>query len=214
MSDLTERLLRRAELSGVVVPSALLSPLTAYFELLERWNEKINLTSLVDPDEAIDRLLLEPVAAASHLPRSGRLIDLGSGGGSPAIPLALALGATTLVMVESRERKAAFLREAIRQLELYNVASVEMSRFEELAGREGFRDSFSMVSIRAVRIDSQTLASVEAFLRPDGLLASFRSPKSSDRPMPLPAGLLPVKTVQLLRQSSAQLAVFRRMEAS
>ena len=57
-----------------------------------RWNRKINLTALTDPDEAIDRLLLEPLVAARYLPVPGEpsLMDIGSGGGSPAIPLKLA----------------------------------------------------------------------------------------------------------------------------
>ena len=101
---LVQRLADRAGLAGLVVPPVLAEPLVAYFEILSRWNAKINLTSLTDPDEAIDRLLLEPVAAAAFLPHQIRLMDLGSGGGSPAIPLALALGATHLVMIESRGR--------------------------------------------------------------------------------------------------------------
>lgn len=214
MHDLTDRLLQRAALSGLAIGADLLPPLAAYFELLEHWNEKINLTSLVDPDEAIDRLLLEPIAAARDLPSQGSLIDLGSGGGSPAIPLALALGAVKLVMVESRERKAAFLREAVRHLELSSVAAVETSRFEQLAGRDGFRDSFTLVSIRAVRIDEQTLTAARAFLRPHGLVASFRSPRGPDRPLVTPAGLTFVRKGALLKQSPSQLALFRRVEHS
>ena len=72
---------------------SLASSLVTYYELLARWNRKINLTSLEDPDEAIDRLLLEPVIAARHLsPAVVNVMDVGSGGGSPALPLALALG--------------------------------------------------------------------------------------------------------------------------
>ena len=78
----------------MVIPEPLASQLVVYYQLLSHWNRKINLTSLSDPDEAVDRLLLEPVAAAAVLPANRALIDLGSGGGSPAIPLALALGAT------------------------------------------------------------------------------------------------------------------------
>ena len=86
--------------------------LVTYLELLWKWNRKINLTAILEPEMAIDRLLLEPLAAAAHLPAGGMLADLGSGGGSPAIPLALALSPSKLLMVESRSRKASFLREA------------------------------------------------------------------------------------------------------
>ena len=70
-------------------------------------------------------------------PSAEHLADLGSGGGSPAIPLALALRAPRLLMVESRSRKAAFLREAARMLEL--SADVVAIRFEEFIAHAGLR---------------------------------------------------------------------------
>ena len=210
MHDLTERLSRRAALSGLDVPKDLVVGLAAYYRLLERWNEKINLTSLVDPDEAVDRLLLEPVAAARRLPAGARLIDLGSGGGSPAIPLALATGAAKLVMVESRERKASFLREAVRQLDISAVASVETARFEALAELEGFGSAFDVVSVRAVRLDRQTLVAASRFTPSGGTVALFRGPNAMDRPPDSPDELVTLGVFPLLKQSSAKLVLLRR----
>ena len=92
--------------------------------LLAKWNAKINLTSFkLEPgghDEAVDRLLIEPRDCGRAMCRQKRetAIDIGSGGGSPAIPLALALPRLHMRMVESKTRKAVFLREAIRELGL------------------------------------------------------------------------------------------------
>ena len=165
------RLLARARSLDLEIPPPLASALAAYYDLLFRWNRKINLTALADSEAAIDRLLLEPVIAARVLPRLPRLMDLGSGGGSPAIPLALALEAPSLVMVESRGRKAAFLREAAREAGVRAV--VEASRFEELAGQAEYHASMDLVSIRAVRMDEATLSVAERFVRPGGRLALF-----------------------------------------
>ncbi len=83
-------------------------------------------------DEAIDRLLIEPVLATKYLPApDATVLDIGSGGGSPAIPMKLAAPGISLRMVESKTRKAAFLREVVRTLELDRTA-VEAVRFEEL----------------------------------------------------------------------------------
>ena len=71
MSDTVVRLRARARLLDITVPVDLESRLAAYFDLLFRWNAKINLTALTEPDAAIDRLLLEPLAAAQELPRRG-----------------------------------------------------------------------------------------------------------------------------------------------
>ena len=110
------RLARRSTKVGLTLSEELARQLAAYYELLTRWNRKINLTSLEDPDEAIDRLLLEPVVAARHVPPGAeRLMDIGSGGGSPAIPLALAMGPRTkLVMVESKARKGCYRKNCVR----------------------------------------------------------------------------------------------------
>lgn len=178
--ELSALLSERARLAGVVIPAPLHAKLLAYYELLARWNRKINLTSLSNSEEAIDRLLLEPVAAAAHLSGRARLIDLGSGGGSPAIPLALTLEASSLVMVESRNRKAAFLRETARVVELSAV--VEAVRFEELESRSSYRGLMDLVSIRAVRMDAETLDLAGRFLTPSGVIALFASAVPAEIP--------------------------------
>jgi 16S rRNA (guanine527-N7)-methyltransferase len=179
--------------------------LATYFELLQRWNRKINLTSLVNPDEAIDRLLLEPVAAAALLPRSARLIDLGSGGGSPAIPLALAGSASLLVMVESRSRKAAFLREAVRELGLSAV--VENARFETLGSRPEYQHQMDVVSIRAVKLDPAGLRAAATFLVTGGRIALFEN--ASALAPTVPSGLALSGDLPLLRGS--KLTVIRKV---
>ena len=78
-----------------------------FYALLSRWNQKINLTSLADPDEAIDRLILEPLlAAARFVPAAcSSMMDIGSGGGSPAIPMKLVSPRLALTMVEVKATK-------------------------------------------------------------------------------------------------------------
>ncbi len=177
MHALDSRLLERAAVAGLTLDDSLRARLLAYYQVLLKWNARINLTALTDLDEAIDRLLLEPVAAARFLQRGSRLIDLGSGGGSPAIPLALALHAPRLVMVESKSRKAAFLREAARVVDL--PATVEAERFEVVAAASGYRQAFDVVSIRAVRMSPDAIAAASHFMAPDGCLALFVSPGAS-----------------------------------
>jgi 16S rRNA (guanine527-N7)-methyltransferase len=174
--DFRTRLTRRARKAGLDVPADLAGQLWNYFELLLRWNRKINLTAFDEsaPDSAIDRLLIEPLQAARHLStRAAGLMDIGSGGGSPAIPLKLALPATTLVMVEPKARKSAFLREAVRLLGLTDTR-VETARFEELLARPELHEAQDVVSVRAVRIERKTLLGLQAFLRPGGRLLLFQ----------------------------------------
>lgn len=166
--DLALRLAGRLESAGVAAPPALVSALASYYELLLRWNRTVNLTALRDGDEALDRLLVEPLVAARHLPDEGWLVDVGSGGGSPAIPLKLARPAMALTMIEVRSRKAAFLREAVRHLAL-REAVVEGRRAEDWAdGLEaGVRQSPAVYSMRAVRPEA-SLTTLLARVRDEG----------------------------------------------
>ena len=205
------RLLKRAAKADIAIDSARAERLAAFLDLLFRWNRKINLTALDDLDDAIDRLVLEPLAAVPHVrPSSGRLIDLGSGGGSPAIPLALALPELDLTMVETKARKAAFLREAVRVLELPR-ALVESVRYEELLEGNGHRGTYSAVSVRALRVESSALSDISQFLAPDGLVLLFRGPGGADE-LPDVGPLAWTGTYLLLEALRSRLTVFRRVE--
>jgi len=174
----SELLLARAYAAGVTIGPEQQRALGAYYQLLRQWNSRINLTALpLDPptDAAVERLFIEPLVAAKILGRNDRnWIDIGSGGGSPAIPMKVSWLETSLTMVESKARKASFLREAIRSIPLVE-ASVAESRFESLTGRAGTAD---LVTVRAVRLDSRLIAGAYSLLQVGGRLAMFRS---SDR---------------------------------
>lgn len=178
------RLSRRITKAGGKVSSAQVTNLAAYVELLARWNKKINLTALpVDPlsDEAADRLIVEPVLGARRLlPSEKVVIDVGTGGGSPAIPLAIMAPDVRLVMVEVKVRKCAFLREVVRQLGLKGAA-VENCRVEELLSRSEYHEAVDVVTVRAVRPDRKLLTAIQAFLKPGGRLFWFGA-EASQKP--------------------------------
>ena len=210
LRDIADVLANRAEHAGIEIPESLAVQLTVFYQVLSHWNRKINLTSLADPDEAVDRLLLEPVAAAKYLPAGLDLIDLGSGGGSPAVPLSLALKTARFVLVESRLRKAAFLREALRELGLRGA--VETARFEDLAGRPGFAGQFGIVSVRAVRLDLPLFQAVSGLLSRGGYAALFRTLDAPDPPATLPSSLLWRFSRQLIPASHSALTVLEKAD--
>ena len=206
--DLRTRLQKRAVRAGVFLSADVAEKLAAYYELLARWNLKINLTAISDIDEAIDRLLLEPVIAVRHLPSSGMLLDVGSGGGSPAIPLHLAAPQLGLTMVEVKARKSAFLREAVRALEI--GAQVETARYEELLARPELHEAFSAVSVRAVRIEARMLKTLQAFLAPTGKLILFRGPAGPESPNVMIPSLEWIGTYPLLDSLQSRVSVLSK----
>lgn len=192
----------------------LVEKLEVYYQLLTKWNARINLTAfrLVPEGEesAIDRLLIEPVIAARYLPDNARtLLDAGSGGGSPAIPLRLTNPELSLRMVEVKTRKAVFLREAVRELGLRN-AEVHNTRFEELLSRSELHEAIDLVSIRAVRVETRTLLTLQAFLRPGGKLLLFRGSSKSEMEDSPPPPLTWMATYPLVGSLHSKLVILRK----
>jgi 16S rRNA (guanine527-N7)-methyltransferase len=104
-----------------------------YIAVLLKWNDKINLTAIRDPREILYRHFCESMYAAVSVPvENGRLADVGSGGGFPGIPLKIMRPDLHVFLVESNVKKATFLAEVVRDLELTHTR-VLVSRFEELA---------------------------------------------------------------------------------
>ena len=172
--EFRDRLANRAGSAGLTLAAHVVERLELYFRLLAHWNTRINLTALAldEPtDETFDRLLVEPLAA-SRLVADFPLtwLDLGSGGGSPAIPLKILRSQLVLTMVEAKERKAAFLREASRVLGLVDVG-VENARFEDLAPSLG--GTVDLVTVRAVRADSALFVAAAQLLVEGGRLLWF-----------------------------------------
>jgi 16S rRNA (guanine527-N7)-methyltransferase len=167
-----ERLGERAGDAGIQLPARELEQLEQYWDLLQKWNAKINLTSLPlagVPDEAVDRLFIEPLVASSLVSSAAiRWYDFGSGGGSPAIPLKVIRPAAALTMVESRLRKTAFLREVVRTLNLPE-ARVEERRFEEISSGH----QADLVTVRAVRVDAGLAQTCATLLKAKGSLLLF-----------------------------------------
>ena len=208
-----DRVTRRAKRAGIALAPDVVARLETYYRLLETWNRKINLTGLnlaeATPD-TLDRLLIEPLVATRHVPQGAtKMLDVGSGGGSPAIPMAVALPSMHLLMVESKTRKSVFLREAIRALDLAG-ADVASSRFEELLARPELHEAQDLVTIRAVRVEPRVLSGLQAFVKPRGLIFLFRGATSADPSETVPPPLAWLATYPLLESLRSRLVVLEK----
>jgi 16S rRNA (guanine527-N7)-methyltransferase len=209
-----DRISRRLLKAGVSPDAALVGKLDAYLQFLARWNSKINLTAfpLAEPnEEAIDRLLVEPVVAARHAGPLTAFIDIGSGSGSPGIPFALALAPPRFALVEAKTRKAVFLLEALRHLEV-SSGTVETARFEQLLTRPELHEAFDVLTIRAVRAEARTLLTLQAFLRPGGRLLWFRGGGGPDVPADSVVPLRWTGTFPLVENLRSRLVVLAKQE--
>lgn len=208
MSALQQELAQRLEAHGVEASGEQVGQLAGYLALLRQWNAKMNLTALESGDASLDRLIVEPALAAAHIsPRASHLMDIGSGGGSPAIPLRIMRPGLRLTMIEVRARKSVFLREVVRHLAL-EAASVQTFRFEDvvLQGRVGLVD---VVSVRAVRLEPRQLTLCADSLTPAGQMLWFLS-SAQDVPAMVPALFSERTLLPLVSHTASRLLVLRR----
>ncbi len=125
----TEQLARGLAALGLELPPPAQEKLLALAALLGKWNKVYNLTALRDEQQVVSHHLLDSLAVLPHLGNAKRLADIGSGGGLPGIPLAIARPELQVALVESNQKKSAFQQQAKIELGLVNV-SVHCERVE------------------------------------------------------------------------------------
>ncbi len=126
---------------GLDLPAEAQHKLLAFRDLLLKWNKIYNLTALRDPAQAVSHHLLDSLAILPHV-SPGALLDVGSGGGLPGIPLAIAHPELSVSMVDTVQKKATFLQQAAIELGLRNVVA-HHARVEQMSGQ------YAQISSRA-----------------------------------------------------------------
>jgi len=145
---------------------------SAYLDLLLRWNARINLTAVRDPEQMLTRHFGESFFAACHLFPAGRetaadapaLADVGSGAGFPGLPIKILCPAISLTLIESSHKKSTFLREVVRALSLDNVNVLNL-RAEDLLST-----TYNVVTLRAVERFEAVLPTAAGLVAPGGRL--------------------------------------------
>lgn len=163
---------------NVEVTAKLCDQIRVYTDLLLRWNRRISLTTVTDPLEILRFHFAESLLAVSSVPiRHGRLADVGSGAGFPAIPIRMASEDLQLTLIESNRKKSAFLAEVARELFLSGVMILS-ERMEEVRD-EDFKVDF--ITARAVAVDDFFMGWSAAHLRAAGKIALWLGREDSER---------------------------------
>ena len=162
---------------GLSLDASQLQQFEAYYRELADWNERMNLTSVIDYDEVqvkhfLDSLTLLP-ALNGGMRSDARLVDVGAGAGFPGLPLKLARPDIRLTLVESTGKKANFLRHVVETLGLPDV-EVLTGRAEELAHRPELRGDFDVTLARGLARLPTMLEYTLPFTRRGGVIAAWK----------------------------------------
>ena len=179
-----------------------------HVDLLLRWNRSINLTAITDPAEVVEKHVVDSLALAPLLP-GGTLLDAGSGAGFPGIPLRIARPQLEVVMVDSVQKKVAFLKTAIAELRLTGVRAVAV-RLQGDPAAEHLPRVHSAVS-RALAEPRAWLALAEPYVLPGGLAFCMLGPSD---PVPGAQGDLVLQRELAYRlpfsRAERRIAIFQR----
>ena len=133
---------------GITVSEHQAEAMTTHAKELMAWNKKINLTAIKDPLKIAEKHFIDSIAVVSSFENEECLIDMGSGGGFPGIPIKIMKPSLKVVLLDSSRKKVNFLKHVIRTLHLENIEAFH-SRVEDLHENEAYKNKFDAVISRA-----------------------------------------------------------------
>ena len=148
------------------------------FELM-KWNQKTNLTAITDPFEIAVKHFLDSIVPVKMIPPYASLLDIGSGGGFPGIPLKIILPSLSVTLIDASRKKVSFLKHIIRILELKNIDALHI-RAEEFVEKPSVEKTFNVVISRALSSMTTFALTALPFLKEEGVIIAMRGSVSDD----------------------------------
>lgn len=161
---------------GVFATPAMCDRLIWYLEEMLRWNRSINLTAIKDPEDALEKHLLDSLTLVPLLRDEKNLLDMGSGAGLPSIPVKLVCPALEVLSVDSVQKKVVFQQHVARHFNLTGFEA-KACRLQSLAKLGPYVRNFSLVTARAVTHLSNLVSLAEPFLIDGGRILAMKGPE-------------------------------------
>ena len=171
--DLCDDLREQLAALDISLNDYVLSAEIDFLQELLRWNKTYNLTAIIDPVEAIEKHLVDSLTLLPHLGSVNSILDIGSGGGFPGIPLQIACPELNIVSVDAVAKKIAFQRHAARRLKL-NRFKPWHGRVEQVPQQLFASDGFDLVITRAFAPLPKLLELALPCLKPDGCIVAMK----------------------------------------
>ena len=150
-----------------------------YMNLLIEWNEKMNLTAIIDPDEIILKHFIDSITILNKMENGSKVVDVGTGAGFPGIPLSIMNPTLKITLVDSLNKRLIFLQEVVDKLNLKNIEIVH-ARAEEFGQNKKYRESFDIATSRAVANLSTLSEYLIPLVKVNGKVISMKAADAHD----------------------------------
>ena len=168
----------------------------AHAEELLHWNNTINLTTLTDPFEVAVKHFVDSLAPAKKISPGAALLDIGSGGGFPGIPLKVVIPSLSVTLIDASRKKANFLQHVIRTLKLEGIEALHI-RAEDLAGDPAYLKHFEIITSRALTDLQSFVRQARPLLAVNGQMIALKGKMDQAEVESVRASILAVETYML-----------------
>jgi 16S rRNA (guanine527-N7)-methyltransferase len=160
---------------GMAVSGTQAALMARHAQVLLDWNRKLNLTAISDPVEVAIKHCLDAILPSPHIPLEGPLLDIGTGGGFPGIPLKIMRPEQSMTLIDGSRKKINFVKFVIRELQLPGIEAIQ-ARAEDLAAGRAYQRHFQVIVARALA-DLDTIVKLSwPLLAPGGKILLYKGP--------------------------------------
>lgn len=157
---------------GIDLKTGQAAQFLTYLELIKKWNNKINLTSITEDKEIVVKHFLDSLTVSDFINDGSQVIDIGTGAGFPGVPLSIVRESLKITVLDSREKRMFFINEVLRELELRNVETAAARAEDSNNGVP--RNHYDYVLTRAVGDIAEVLNLSEPYLKSGGKMILMR----------------------------------------
>ena len=149
LEEFKKELLKKAKMINIELNDEQINQFYNYMKMIQEWNEKINLTAILEPNEMILKHFIDSMTILDKIKENDRIVDVGTGAGFPGLPIKITKPNTDIVLLDSLNKRIKFLDNVIGELNLKNIKTVH-ARAEEFGSNIEYRECFDVAVSRAV----------------------------------------------------------------
>ena len=176
-NKLIEDLIKKASIANISILEEQAKSFIEYMKMLLEWNEKINLTAIIEPQEIILKHFIDSLTILSYINEEETILDIGTGAGFPGVPLKIVRESNKITLLDSLNKRIMFLNEVIENLKLKNISAVH-GRAEDFAKEN--REAYDVVVSRAVARLNVLLEYMLPLTKVEGKVICMKSLEAED----------------------------------